>query len=178
MFGTVLRPLRDISLVVTTSWFIVFGILLNIAVRRNARWIEDHSTRNRPSSGHRRYLVIVPTVGEPTLGQTLDAVYRMERSIMTKLRLVVVAPTQRGSAVESVGANLNEETVESTLWLAPDDQSSKAGMLNYVLDRLETDVGNYDYVIMVDSDTLPAEDLLVQLDSHARTSRTGPPIAF
>lgn len=146
--------------VLALGWF-ALGLLIDVACPINVRWLRRRRAANAVEPGAAvpsRYLVVIPTVGEATLRATLDAVAAVEVPAALAMDVVVVGPPEyeRG-AMPGI----------SRLPPPPHDRSKPAQLEHALRSRRAPGREEYDYVVMVDSDTIVPPDMLVQMTAAA-----------
>jgi hypothetical protein len=153
-----LAPLATALFALVASWF-ALGLAIDAACPVNARWLARRRRLSGPSAPCRpsRFLVIVPTIGERSLSRTLDNLAALEVPAETTVEVAIVGPANT--------ARLRRG------WhhFAPlDTTTGKPERLNHALAQLVDRGGfRFDYVVIVDSDTVVASDLLVRMADAA-----------
>ena len=166
----------DAALAVGIAWFLICGLLVNVACVVNGRWVKRCAAPGHAPAGGRvprRFLFIVPTIGESSVLAALDALERLDAPDACEIEIVVVgsarspgAPSDADAAVEAFTGGRRRTRHRVRALTDPSPTGTKPDRLNFVLNTMRPSVDGFDYVVMVDSDTEVPSDL-VPLMMHA-----------
>jgi GT2 family glycosyltransferase len=183
----VLGALGEAALLAFCTWCFA-TVTVSIACWFNGRWLRPDAFRPKPRgrATPRGFLFIVPTLGERTLENTLDALDALETPRECHVEVIVVGPPAQGggpgpshAAVQALRTRNGGGSPLSAMT----DSGPKGGKperLNFVIRSLgKKKLADFDYVVMVDSDTQVPSDLVARMvETAASDSPAGWPEAL
>lgn len=159
-----LNVLLCAPLLAAAAWFLV-AFAIDAAAAINARWLDGATAFVARPNGPRRFLILVATNGEATLPAAVAAALEIRLPPATTMRLCVVGNGIPRLPPAAVVIDASAATV------------TKPARLN--LGRAASAVhGPFDYIVMLDADTIVGPDLIEALIDAAGEDRSGWPLAL
>lgn len=166
------------------AWFVVYGLLVNVACVINGRWLMSAAPCVSPTdrARPRNFLFVVPTIGEASLESTLVSLSALHAPRDCRIEIIVVGTAcQAASLISRLTPFYAGHGIKHPIRLLidPDDSGGKPERLNFVTRSLHSTLDDFDYVVMVDSDTEVAAGLVNGLrDAASGVSRCEWPVAL
>lgn len=151
-------------------WFVLGGLVVNAACVANTRWLKRAEVAlsgdgqpDVPSA----FLFVVPTTGEPLLERSLEALQAVDVPAGVRIETIVVGAGGLGQGVAErrVDAYRRGRPLRHPLRGVSTGrpEGDKSDNLNYVVDVLSDSLSEFDYFVIVDSDTRVPPNLVERM---------------